>query len=105
MYIKKRKKQRDYTFIPTSLFRDYSLIRGFYSQEYSQPSFTYFINLHNRRGGRLICFVQLSRSNALFLWLHEDTSSLHSLSDDNSGRQMIINFSLRQSLHLLLALL
>ena len=24
------KKQRDYTFIPTSLFRDYSLIRGFY---------------------------------------------------------------------------
>ena len=22
-------KQRDYTFIPTSLFRDYSLIRGF----------------------------------------------------------------------------
>ena len=23
------KKQRDYTFIPTSLFRDYSLIRGF----------------------------------------------------------------------------
>ena len=35
MYIKKRKKQRDYTFIPASLFRDYSLIRGFYSQEYS----------------------------------------------------------------------
>ena len=24
------KKQRDYTFIPTSLFRDCSLIRGFY---------------------------------------------------------------------------
>ena len=50
-------------------------------------------------------FVQLLRSNALPLWLHEDTSSLRLLSDDNSGRQMIINFSLRQSLHLLLALL
>ena len=25
-----RGKQRDYTFIPTSLFRDYPLIRGFY---------------------------------------------------------------------------
>ena len=24
------KKQRDYAFIPTSLFRDYSLIRGFF---------------------------------------------------------------------------
>ena len=29
------KKQRDYTFIPTSLFRDCSLIRGFYCLEYS----------------------------------------------------------------------
>ena len=33
MYIYKywdKEKRRDYTFIPTSLFRDYSLIRGFY---------------------------------------------------------------------------
>ena len=28
-YIEMGKKQRDCTFIPTSLFRDYSLIRGF----------------------------------------------------------------------------
>ena len=55
--------------------------------------------------GVAVNFVQLLRSNALPLWLHEDTSSLRLLSDDNSGRQMIINFSLRQSLHLLLALL
>ena len=34
IYIEKRKKLRDYTFIPTSLFRDYSLIRGFHCQEY-----------------------------------------------------------------------
>ena len=25
------KKEKNYTFIPTSLFRDYSLFRGFYS--------------------------------------------------------------------------
>ena len=55
--------------------------------------------------GVAVNFVQFLRSNALPLWLHEDTSSLRLLSDDNSGRQMIINFSLRQSLHLLLALL
>ena len=30
VYIEIGKKQRDYTFIPTSLFRDHSLIRGFY---------------------------------------------------------------------------
>ena len=30
VYIEREKKQRDYTFIPTSLFRDRSLIRGFY---------------------------------------------------------------------------
>lgn len=35
--------------------------------------------------------------------LVEDTSSLRLLSDDNSGRQMISSFSLRQRLHLLLA--
>ena len=47
----------------------------------------------------------LLRSSALFLWRHEDTTSLRLLSVDNSGRQMIRNFSLRQRLHLLLALL
>ena len=31
------KKQRDYAFIPTSLFRDYSLIRGFF----------FFKNIHD----------------------------------------------------------
>ena len=51
------------------------------------------------------CFGQLFCNNALFLWQHEDTSSLCLLSDDNSGRQMISNFSLRQRLHLLLMLL
>ena len=35
----------------------------------------------------------------------QETSSLLLLSDDNSGRQMISNFSLKQRLHLLLALL
>ena len=30
IYIEIGKKQRDYTFIPISLFRDYSLIRGFF---------------------------------------------------------------------------
>ena len=30
MYIEVGKKQRDYAFIPTSLFGDYSLIKGFY---------------------------------------------------------------------------
>ena len=40
----------------------------------------------------------------LFLWRHEDTSSLRLLRDDKSGWQMISNFSLRQRLHLLLAL-
>ena len=35
IYIEIGKIQRDYTFIPTSLFRDYSLIRGFYCEEYS----------------------------------------------------------------------
>ena len=43
----------------------------------------------------------------LFLWRHEDTSSFRLFSDDNSGQiiQIISNFSLRQRLHLLLALL
>ena len=49
------KKQRDYTSIPASL------------TTYTQLSFIYFTNLHNRRGGKFICFVQLPRSNALFL--------------------------------------
>ena len=65
----------------------------------------YFTNLQNRRGGNFQCFVQLLRSNALFLWRHADTSSLPLLSDDNSSWQMMGNFSLRQRLHLLLALL
>ena len=39
----------------------------------------------------------------MFLWWHEDTSSLFLLSDDNSCWKMISNFSLRQRLHLLLA--
>ena len=58
--------------------------------------------LQNRRGGKFKCFVELLRSNALFMWRHEDTSSSRLLSDDNSGRQMMSNFSLRQRLHLLL---
>ena len=68
-------------------------------------SFIYFTNLHNRRGGNFQCFVQLLRSNASFLWRHADTSSLPLLSDDNSSGQIMGNFSLRQRLHLLLALL
>ena len=39
IYIEVTRKRRDYTFIPTSLFRDFSLIRGFYCQEYK--------NIHN----------------------------------------------------------
>ena len=34
-YVWDRGKNRDYTFILTSLFHDYSLIRGFYCEEYS----------------------------------------------------------------------
>ena len=60
-------------------------------------------NLHDRCGGKFSFFVQLLCSNALFLWRHEDTSSLRLLSDDNSVRQMISTFSLRQRLYLLLA--
>ena len=41
----------------------------------------------------------------MFLWRQDDTSSLHLLSVDSSGWQMIRNFSLRQRLHLLLELL
>ena len=37
--------------------------------------------------------LQLLRRNVLFLWRHEDTSSLRLLSDDNSGRRMMSNFS------------
>ena len=44
--------------------------------------------------------LQLLRRNVLFLWRHEDTSSLRLLSDDNSGRRMMSNFSLRRRLHL-----
>ena len=65
----------------------------------------YFTNLHNRRGGKFQRFVHLLRSNTLFLWRHEDTSSLRLLTDDNSDRGMISNFSLKQRLYLLLALL
>ena len=39
------------------------------------------------------------------LVVNEDKCSLRLLSDDNSGWWMISNFSLRQRLHLLLALL
>ena len=53
----------------------------------------------------LIYACQLLRKRALFLWRQEDTSSLRLLSVDRSGWQMIINFSLRHKLHLLLALL
>ena len=38
--------------------------------------------MHNRRGGKFRCYVQLLRGNALFLWRHEDTSSSRLLSDD-----------------------
>ena len=48
---------------------------------------------------------QLVRRRALFLCRQEDTSSLRLFSVDNSGRQMIRNFSLRHRLHLLLELL
>ena len=65
-----------------------------------KPSLIYFTNLHYRCGDKLKLFVQLSRSNALFLWRQEDTSSLRLLSGENSGRQMISNFSLRQRLNL-----
>ena len=41
----------------------------------------------------------------MFLLRHEDTSSSRLLSDDNSGRRMMSNFSTKQRLHLLLALL
>ena len=58
--------------------------------------------MHYRRGGKLKLFVQLLRSNALFLWEHEHTSSLRLLSVENSGRQMRNNFSLRQKLNLCL---
>ena len=90
-----KKKQRDYTFVHTSLFRSCSLIRGFYCPEYSY-----------HRLYTLICIksiLQLLRSNILFLRRHEDTSSLRLLSDNNSGRRKMSNFSLRQRLHLLFA--
>ena len=41
----------------------------------------------------------------LFLWQHEDKSSLRLFSVDSSGRQMTRNFSLRQRLNPLLELL
>ena len=53
----------------------------------------------------MLCSIVNIHSNCLFLWWHEDTCSLRLLSDDNSGWWMISNFSLRQRLHLLLALL
>ena len=65
----------------------------------------YFTNLHNRRVAQFRCLVQLLRSNALFLLRHEDTSSSRLLSDDNSGRRMMSNYSMKQRLHLLFALL
>ena len=40
--------------------------------------------MHNKCGGKFRCFVQLLRSNALFLWRYEDTSSLPMLTNDNS---------------------
>ena len=67
-----------------------------------KPSLIHFTNLHYRCGDKLKLFVQLSRSNALFLWRQEETSSLRLLSGENSGRQMISNFSLRQRLNLYL---
>ena len=65
----------------------------------------YFTNLHNKHGGKFNCFVQLLRSNTLFLWGGGGTSSLRLLSDDNSSAKTTSNFSLRQRLHLLLTLL
>ena len=40
--------------------------------------------MHNKCGGKFRYFVQLLRSNALFLWRYEDTSSLPMLTNDNS---------------------
>ena len=73
-YIEMGKKQRDCTFIPTSLFRDYSLI--FIVKNFSNHRFSTLQFLHNRRSGKFQCFVQLFRGKALFLWRHEDMSSL-----------------------------
>ena len=88
--LREGKQQRDYNFIPVQACLMITC------QEYSQPSFLYFTNFHNRRGDKFQCFVhQLLRSNALFLWRHEDTSLLCLLSNDNSCRQVISNFSLR----------
>ena len=51
----------------------------------------------------MLCIIV--RSNASFLCRHEDTNSLRLLSDDSSGWRRINNFSLRQGLHLMIALL
>ena len=60
IYIEVTRKRRDYTFIPTSLFRDFSLIRGFYCQEYK--------NIHNHHLHTLqICILgMVVNLNALF---------------------------------------
>ena len=80
-------------------------VKYIYIYIYNRYIHAYYANLHNVRRGKFQCFVQLLRSNTLFLWWHEDTSSLCLLSDDNSSWQMISNFSLQKRLHLLLALL
>ena len=96
-----RKKQINYKFIPTSLFRGAhssgDLMRIHFTIAYLQCS------LSNLCSAKLT--GQLLRKRVLFLWRQEDTSSLRLFSVDSSGRQMIRNFSLRQRLHLLLELL
>ena len=69
--------------------------QGFLLSRIFAPSFIYLICIKR--------ILELLRSKVLFLRRHEDTSSLRLLSDNNSGRRKMSNFSLRQRLHLLFA--
>ena len=95
-----KKKKINYQFIPTSLFCGRPLIRGFNQNKLYHPYIQY--SLSNLCRAKLTAW--LLRRRVLFLWRQEDTSSLCLFSVDNSGWQMIRNFSLGQRLHLLLEL-
>ena len=62
-----------------------SLFRGL-MEEYLCDYRVYTRKIYIIRGTLKNFKVQLLRSNALFLCLHEDTSSLHLHSDERSGR-------------------
>ena len=68
IYITIGKKKRDYSFIPRGLFRDYSLIRGFYSTSKKSPD-EWVITKQACKDESIVSLFSLSQYIALYFYI------------------------------------